>query len=98
MPTANIEPPPPIFSGVNIAYLRSVGKWKEEPDHPAGPGPGADDREKQECRSIPVNWGCGMTSIDISQYLGVFLDEAKRHCRRWTRPLLCLSKTPMMPI
>lgn len=30
LPVANIEPPPPMLSGVDVAYLRGVGKWQEQ--------------------------------------------------------------------
>ncbi len=30
LPKANIEPPPPVLSGVDVAYLRGVGKWQEQ--------------------------------------------------------------------
>jgi len=30
LPEANIEPPPTIFSGVDVSYLRAVGKWQEK--------------------------------------------------------------------
>lgn len=29
LPAKNIEPPPAVISGVDAAYLRGVGKWKE---------------------------------------------------------------------
>ncbi|KKM12437.1 chemotaxis protein CheW [Clostridiales bacterium PH28_bin88] len=30
LPVANIEPPPPMLSSVDVAYLRGVGKWQEQ--------------------------------------------------------------------
>ncbi|MDN5346725.1 MAG: purine-binding chemotaxis protein CheW [Clostridia bacterium] len=30
LPAENIEPPPPMISGVDVAYLRGVGKWGEK--------------------------------------------------------------------
>jgi len=29
LPAASIEPPPPMISGVDVAYLEGVGKWNE---------------------------------------------------------------------
>jgi purine-binding chemotaxis protein CheW len=29
LPEASIEPPPPMFTGVDVAYLQGVGKWQE---------------------------------------------------------------------
>ncbi|MGB9661446.1 MAG: chemotaxis protein CheW [Moorellaceae bacterium] len=29
LPEENIEPPPPIIKGVDVAYLRGVGKWED---------------------------------------------------------------------
>lgn len=30
LPEENIEPPPPIIKGVDVAYLRGVGKWEDK--------------------------------------------------------------------
>ncbi|MGI9951235.1 chemotaxis protein CheW [Moorellaceae bacterium AZ2] len=30
LPEENIEPPPPIIQGVDVAYLRGVGKWGDK--------------------------------------------------------------------
>lgn len=29
LPTANIEPPPSMISGIDVAYLKGVGKWED---------------------------------------------------------------------
>lgn len=29
LPATSIEPPPPMISGIDVAYLKGVGKWKE---------------------------------------------------------------------
>lgn len=29
LPEANIEPPPNMFSGVDVSYLKGVGKWQQ---------------------------------------------------------------------
>ncbi|MBC7344324.1 MAG: chemotaxis protein CheW [Clostridia bacterium] len=29
LPVSNIEPPPPVVTGVDVAYLRGVGKWED---------------------------------------------------------------------
>ncbi|MBC7324185.1 MAG: chemotaxis protein CheW [Moorella sp. (in: Bacteria)] len=29
LPAASIEPPPPMISGIDVAYLKGVGKWNE---------------------------------------------------------------------
>jgi len=30
LPEENIEPPPPIIKGVDVAYLKGVGKWEDK--------------------------------------------------------------------
>lgn len=30
LPQSNIEPPPPMISGIDVAYLRGVGKWGDK--------------------------------------------------------------------
>ncbi|MDN5344591.1 MAG: purine-binding chemotaxis protein CheW [Clostridia bacterium] len=29
LPATSIEPPPPMISGIDVAYLKGVGKWEE---------------------------------------------------------------------
>ncbi|MDN5326573.1 MAG: purine-binding chemotaxis protein CheW [Moorella sp. (in: firmicutes)] len=29
LPTTSIEPPPPMISGIDVAYLKGVGKWND---------------------------------------------------------------------